>query len=918
MSSLLIVSLCVAAYFWFSKTSSNSPTSSEKSELPKAPFEIKDAIKHYQKFAVNNQTGTLTVEDVVRTRLAVDKFTQENEKSGACEPSKPLAWEEMGPNNIGGRTRAIQIDKDDNQRLYTGGVAGGMFLSTDQGLNWQPVSPPEYNMPVASITQSLDGTIYVGTGEYVPGLIFGLSNVATPASVGTGMYKSTDRGETYQRIESTYPGISRNRDVTGLNWGFVISLTSSSTDPNTIFAGTNRGIYLTNDAGETWKKVDNTGNQPVWGLEKDQNGRIYALVDNELFYSDNDTDFISISAQTNTFFSGSRARLAVSPSDPNYLYIVTATGEGGLNNVYQSKDGGQSWLIIGRGGSSQFNPCGSQCYYDLALQIDPINPTRIMLAGIMLWNWQEGKGWEQLEDYDFSENPNDFYYIHPDIHEVKYDPDDPNIMYVLSDGGITISFNAQEERPFFQSRNKGYNVTQFYGVAASYEGQVMGGSQDNGTSFVGFTQNSLLEGIDVFGGDGGYAEISHIDPNIMFAESQFSAMGRSSNGGQSFSRFYDNNIDSDNNFQIDGGAEFITTFFLYEDVDRFRNTGEKVASFFTGGFDGNLWMAPDVLNVSRVPNWQVIGTFGSGALSSLTHNRTGDDIFAINYSGRILRITDLQHDVDPVTKTLKDKDFRATTFSHPAFGGRSTTGIAMHPDNVLGEVVVTAGNYGQNDYIWISKNAKRGDTDLIEFESIQHNMPPIPIHDVVLNTIDPEHYIIVGTELGVWSFNKNEECWNEQNTGMGRVPVHRIRLQNMRDDICPVLYVGTHGRGFFRSTVFANPFLCDTSIEFDLGSVVDNEPTSLEEATLVQETVLYPNPTSDQLQVKMNLKSPIKELIVGIYGMDGKRIMEQQSSNQVAGSQQLQFDVRQLTSGNYLLNIYADGYKESHQFVKVN
>ncbi len=910
---LLIISIATITYFWYQKneTSSktNNPPTIEKSE---AKFEIKDALIHYRNFAINKKTNQLTMEDVVRTRVAVDKHAIE--KSGACNVSKPLIWENMGPNNVGGRTRALLVDKDDNKRLITGGVSGGIFLSTNQGATWRAVSPLEYHIPVASITQAIDGTIYVGTGEYVPGLLYGLSNLATPAAFGTGMYKSTDRGETFQRIESTYQGIPRNGDVTSLNWGFVISLVSSSSDPNTIFAGTNNGLYITNDAGETWNKANVGGNSAVWEVEKDQNGRIYALMNNELFYTDNDKDFTSISQQFDVYFSGRRARLAVSPSDPNYLYIVTATDAGGLKTVYQSKDKGQSWLVIGRGGSGQFDPCGTQCYYDLAFQVDPVDPQRIMLAGIMLWNWKEGKGWNQLEDYDFFNNPSDFYYIHPDIHEVVYDPHDPNIMYVLSDGGVTISYNAQDELPFFQSRNKGYNVTQFYGVAASYEGQVIGGSQDNGTSFVGFTQNSLLEGIDVFGGDGGYTEISHMDPNIMFSESQFGAMGRSSNGGESFSRFFDSNIDGDGNATIDGGAPFVTTFFLYEDMANFRATGEKISSFFTGGSNGVLWMAPEIHDVSRVPNWVNLGAFRNGALSSLTHNIDGSDIFAINYSGNIIRITDLQHDVDPVSKTLLDKSYRVIDFTIPEFENRSTTGIAMNPTNPQGEVVVTAGNYGHDEYIWLSSNAKIGDVNQIEFKSIQSNMPPIPIHDVILNTIDFEHYIIVGTELGIWTYNKNEECWTEQNAGIGRVPVHRIRLQNMRDDFCPVLYAGTHGKGFFRATTLANPFLCDTSIEFDLG----NTETNIEEVQLLEATKLYPNPTSDQLQVQMNLKKPVRDLIIGIYGMDGKRITEQKSPNQIAGSHQIQFNVNDLPAGNYLLNIYADGYKESHQFVKVN
>ena len=71
-----------------------------------------------------------------------------------CPPEiiKTLEWQEMGPNNIGGRTRTLLIDKDDPNKLYSGGVSGGLFVSYDGGKNWNKHSSnSDINLNMASI-----------------------------------------------------------------------------------------------------------------------------------------------------------------------------------------------------------------------------------------------------------------------------------------------------------------------------------------------------------------------------------------------------------------------------------------------------------------------------------------------------------------------------------------------------------------------------------------------------------------------------------------------------------------------------------------------------------------------------------------------------------------------------------------------
>src|ERR1017187_141245 len=107
-----------------------------------------------------------------------------------------LKWTEMGPDNIGGRCRAIIIDKDSNNVLYAGGVTGGVFKSYDGGSSWKKVgNNPVANEVVCSMVQGADGAIYYGTGEndfLFGGYSIKASSNSAPGYFGEGVFKSTD------------------------------------------------------------------------------------------------------------------------------------------------------------------------------------------------------------------------------------------------------------------------------------------------------------------------------------------------------------------------------------------------------------------------------------------------------------------------------------------------------------------------------------------------------------------------------------------------------------------------------------------------------------------------------------------------------------------------------------------------------
>lgn len=193
-----------------------------------------------------NENGEIPLEAVLKAREQVEART--GARSSAANTT--LLWTEMGPDNVGGRTRAILIDKDDSNLIYAGGVSGGLWKSTNAGLTWNIVPGTDQLefSGVVSICQTTNGDIYFGTGEGATSNMGGASNGAS-AFIGGGIYKSSD-GVTFARLESTAPS---NLISTGFDFASVTEMAAHNTDPNTIYAATRRGVKVTTDGGQTWQ-----------------------------------------------------------------------------------------------------------------------------------------------------------------------------------------------------------------------------------------------------------------------------------------------------------------------------------------------------------------------------------------------------------------------------------------------------------------------------------------------------------------------------------------------------------------------------------------------------------------------------------------------------------------------------------------
>jgi photosystem II stability/assembly factor-like uncharacterized protein len=260
-----------------------------------------------------------------------------------------LHYRNIGP-FVGGRTLAVSGNKATPHTFYAGFTGGGVWKTTDDGLNWKRMTDQQYGLGVVGaleVAPSAPDTIYVGTGE---------TAIRGNMMTGNGMYKSTDAGKTWQHL-----GLADTRTIG--------RIAVDPKDPNRVLVaalghvfGPNaeRGVYKTTDGGTTWKKVlfvsdkvgavdivmDPNNSQVLYATTWEAYRRPWTLSSggpgSGLWKStDGGEHWTNISRNTG-LPAGILGKMgvAVSPVDPNVVYAIIEAKEGG---VYRSADAGKTW-----------------------------------------------------------------------------------------------------------------------------------------------------------------------------------------------------------------------------------------------------------------------------------------------------------------------------------------------------------------------------------------------------------------------------------------------------------------------------------------------------------------------------------------------------------------------------------------------
>lgn len=490
---LLFVAFLTATTGLFSQivfeNNSTSLTQEEKEAIKKMEM---DVMNFYHSRRANQVTGKIDPADVIR---AIDEVGALNRaKSG--NPFN-LRWDEIGPNNFPGRARAMLVDNENSNLLFLGSVSGGLWRSTVGGLSWERVLKADgsffENNAVSCITQASNGDIYYGTGEghYVP-----IGNEQSGYN-GQGIYKSTDRGATFSRLSSTWSSAASKEAFVQ-----VFEVACDPNNINRVYAATAKGLRVSNDGGATWFNPINgdDAEEIACDVAVGSDGTVIAGLNNLVYLSPNGDDgtFVLKSSAAGTeegmvdANAIGRLEFAFAPTDPNYVYCLAAgaSGGGSMRNVYRSTDKGETWKIIGPGGSSMFSPLSSYGKYSMTITVSPLDPKEIMLAGKEVWKWSDDWAWEKITYPYFDFDSNELF-VHDRQHAIVYDMAHPDTVYIANNAGLTRSIDGGFT---YRRLNKSFNTTQFISVAASGDGKVIGGTIDNGTIYMNFTSADSMSG----------------------------------------------------------------------------------------------------------------------------------------------------------------------------------------------------------------------------------------------------------------------------------------------------------------------------------------------------------------------------------------------------------------------------------------
>lgn len=914
------------------------------------------AAEYYFNMRKNAVTGDIPYEAMVAARN--DAKAQQSNRSG----NLGLNWIEMGPDNIGGRTRCLLIDNRDatGKTLYTGGVNGGLWRSTNGGGSWNLLSDQWDNIAVVSLCQEPGGKIYVGTGEFLLG-VRGTPGTGNSSCIGSGIWQSED-GTNFSQIPSTDPSpATPYNNLYGQAFSYVYSMKYSN---GRIFAGTSKGLRVSSDAGVTWVNPLTTVQTGCKDVESNNDGNIFASIGNKMYISNDGGVSFALKALPSAPSGMSNLQIATAPQDPNYVYCMGSKSNFTTAGVWKSTDRGATFTLLpNSSGGTAFQILGNQGDYACAIGVDAANKDRIICGGLDLWSYSTTGGWAQISAWNYA--PFSSLYNHADHHQIVFDPAHPNIAYFTNDGGV---FKSTDGGQNFASINRNYNVTQFYSVATSIRGEVLGGAQDNGTNLIDFAGPTTKWATEVIGGDGFDCDFSSINPDASFGSLYFGDMRRAGTLGGSYAPFYKGNPTSftgetssfhtvlrlwesfDNqasqevvNYVVPQGTTinpgdaftaysnqalypFSTTYQGVNPVqagDTIKNIKDIVSSRLAVGLiKGStirVFLAVRPLDFSDSPFWLPIavnGTVGTndgleGEVSSLSFSGDGNHLYVGTKiggsAGAVFRISNLNtikqtQLSDTLTGWINNPASQLTCTKIARFTTQTVTSVSVDPKNA-DRVVVTLGNYDNSVYAYRSTNATSAPsvTNTSNFTSIQGNLPKMPIYSSLIDYSDGNR-IILGSEYGIWTSNNGGGNWTSDNDGMANCAVFMLRQQTQPYNRCwnsGYIYAATHGRGIFRTETLTG-----------VKEIESKNNTS-------EQLLIYPNPSFEQATLKFVLPENGKVTIT-IYDLQGKQVRTFDLGSKDKGTNMYTFKNDGLNEGTYIASVTSGTYKKVTKFMVKN
>ena len=810
---------------------------------------------------MNPATGKIEPENI----YAVQERLKNRTTKRAPGDAQNNPWIERGPNDIGGRTRAILFDPNDatNRKVYAGGVSGGLWVNNDitsAASQWARVQNVPGNLSVTSITVDPrnNNTWYVGTGEqYTAGAV-----------VGNGVYRSTDGGTTWQALNIPAAGggnINHNASNLFVSGIFYVNdiiawnntaqnrtelfvavgahIYGSSSSPKNWLGLQTAGMYRSIDGGANWNRVESAN------MRYEFNGNPYYFIPNDFEVGANNTlwmgtinsalgsgggrVFSSADGATWTEAAASplrdsnRVELEASATNANKIYALTQgvapdpTNANLLNepvHIFRSLDAFATAPTetalpndVDNGIPAKDFTRG-QSFYDLMIEADPTNDNILYVGGIDLFrSSNSGNAWSQISKWSNNNNLAGLRasIVHADQHAMTFRPGNSNQAIFGNDGGVFYanSLSTAANNNVFGARNNNYNVTQYVkaGIGPNGAGDINGiftaGAQDNGSQAFRNVVAGINGSENLTGGDGFYTFVDK-DGEYMIATYTNNVI-------------YRFNLPWDGRSRIQGGAttlvndpnsgDFVNQMG-YDDNANFLLSNASAYNTATSSWDYFV----KTIDVAGNRNANITNAALTAKPTAFVASPFANNTWYVGTaSGGLLRLTNVG---------VGAANWAAV--NTPFVGSVSSVRLGATANDIM----VTMHNYGVTS-VWYSSDAG------VNWVSKEGDLPNIPVRDILQNPLDRTE-VILATQLGVWvtrNFDAVNPNWVQSYNGMSDASVTSFDYWEINGDRNNnTIIASTYGRGVFTGSFAAN-------------GVQDNQaptaPTNLISSNVTQTTV---------------------------------------------------------------------------------
>jgi len=735
------------------------------------------------------------------SRYALNPYAINNEQ-GVAQTQESFV--NMGPFNIGGRTRALAIDVANENIILAGGVSGGVWKSTDQGASWSRVSGLQDHPSVTSIVQDKragkTNDWYYATGEFT-------GNSASDRGAfyqGNGLYKSSNNGDSWQLISSTaQPGTSGTDVITSAKRFTItdqLAIDNSEPSGTEIYAGGLSKLYRSTDGFQTFTTVlgaNNGGNNFV-DVAITSTGKVFATIANSsfngnsaedgLFMSNDGITWQNIEPTTNFPSSFDRIEIAIDPSDESKVYFA------GSNRLFLFDDTDDSWTDLSSNLGVSTSDVGeghsTQGGYDLFAAVHPANPDVVFIGGVNLLRSTDGYrtsgNRKQVGGYNNDNNPNNFPRYpnhHPDNHAYAFFPSNPDKMLSATDGGIHLTQNNQANvtntNPVtWSSLNNGYTTTQFYHASIHLHDlgdfQILGGMQDNGT-WGKLAESPQVDWDEFSGGDGAYSAVAY---NSVLTSSQNGNLRRFVLNGSTYALVQ--NITPSSS---DSDFLFVNPYVVNPVNQDQVFVGARSKVFFTNDVRTN----PTSGAWNQITSSQMTGQQVSAMAMSIDPEGV---LYYGTRTGEIFKVENTVNLENNATPT------RVTGVGMPT--NANVSGIAVDPKDSE-KLMVTFSNYGVVS-VWYSENGGSTWASIsgnLEENSNGSGAGPSIRSAAIMPDGNGGNYYFVGTSVGLYmtqNLNADNTVWTQQAANsIGNVVVTSLMVRPVEG----MLLAATHGNGVF-------------------------------------------------------------------------------------------------------------------------